>query len=103
MLALFRPGPFTVSPFTKYRSLVPHFVPAKTTSQFQFDDSRLGRVKELISDLRTRLDVADKLTTAESNFCDEIPLDKAAPENIVDQVTEYFGQAKPEVQSVAVH
>ncbi len=76
---------------------------AKTTSQFQFDDSRLGRVKELISDLRTRLDVADKLITAESNFCDEIPLDKAAPENIVDQVTEYFGQAKPEAATVAVH
>ena len=30
---------------------------AQSTSNYQFDDSQLGRVKELVSDLQTRLDV----------------------------------------------
>ena len=65
---------------------------AQTSSEFNLDDSRLSRVKELIADLRTRLDVAERLTTAEGAFRDQIPLseDDAAPANIVDEVTEYL-------------
>jgi hypothetical protein len=63
---------------------------AQTTSNYQFDDSRLGHVKELISNLKTRMEVAEKLVNAEINFNDEIPLDKPNAEDIVDQVTEYF-------------
>jgi hypothetical protein len=65
---------------------------AQATSNYQFDDSRLGRVKELVSNLRKRLDVAEKLVNAEVSYQDEIPLDKATPENIVEQVGEYFGE-----------
>jgi len=75
---------------------------ARTTSEFQFDDSRLGRVKELIANLRTRLDVADKLISAESDFHGEIPLDAVAPENIVDQITEYFSEEGPQSDAVAL-
>ncbi|MBN2578391.1 MAG: hypothetical protein JXB10_05315 [Pirellulales bacterium] len=71
---------------------------AQTTSNYQFDDSRLGHVKELIAGLKTRLNVAEKLVGAEANFHDEIPLDKSAPENIVEQVTEYFAPAPRQVQ-----
>jgi chromosome segregation ATPase len=63
---------------------------AQSTSNYQFDDSRLGHVKELISNLKTRMEVAEKLVNAEINFNDEIPLDKPNAEDIVDQVTEYF-------------
>ncbi len=63
---------------------------AQTTSNYQFDDSRLGHVKELIANLKTRMEVAEKLVNAEVNFHDEIPLDKPNSEDIVDQVTEYF-------------
>ena len=74
---------------------------AKTTSDYQFDDSRLGRVKELICNLRTRLDVACRLVDAQEHFRDEIPLDREAPENIVDQVTEYFSDQAPAVEAIA--
>ena len=74
---------------------------AKTTSNYQFDDSRLGRVKELVSNLRNRLEVAEKLVNAEVNFQDEIPLEKSTPENIVEQVTEYFGPKTPHPAAVA--
>ncbi len=74
---------------------------SQTTSNYQFDDSRLGHVKELVSNLRTRLEVAEKLVNAEVNFRDEIPLDQPAPENIVEQVTEHFGGKVPAVAEVA--
>lgn len=67
---------------------------AQTTAEYNFDDSRLSRVKELIGDLRTRLDVAEKMVNAEGAFHDEIPLDSKAPEHIVDEVTQYF-EASP--------
>jgi chromosome segregation ATPase len=70
-------------------------VAAKATSDYQFDDSRLGRVKELVSNLRSRLEVAEKLVNAEVQYHDEIPLDKATPENIVEQVTEHFEPKTP--------
>jgi hypothetical protein len=63
---------------------------AKATSAYQFDDSRLGRVKELVTGLRSRLEVAEKLVNAEVYYHDEIPVDKATPENIVEQVSEHF-------------
>jgi hypothetical protein len=74
---------------------------AKATSNYQFDDSRLGRVKELVSNLRKRLDVAEKMVNAEVQYQDEIPLEKSTPENIVEQVTEYFGGKTPGAAVVA--
>ncbi|MEM9658919.1 MAG: hypothetical protein AAF961_11215, partial [Planctomycetota bacterium] len=63
---------------------------AQASSDFQFDDSQLARVKQLMTNIRTRLDVDAKLANAETHFHDRIPLDEAAPENIADQVAEYF-------------
>ena len=75
---------------------------AKTTSDYHFDDSRLGRAKELVSELRTRLDVELRLVNAEGQLHGEIPLDAAETENIVEQVTEYFGSDNPADQAVAL-
>jgi predicted nuclease with TOPRIM domain len=76
---------------------------AKATSEYQFDESQLGRVKELVENLRTRLDVDEHLVEAQSNYHDEIPLDETAPEDIVDQVTEYLGTEQPAAAAVASH
>jgi len=77
---------------------------AQTTSNFQFDDSQLGRVKELVTDLRTRLDVAERLVNAEGTYHDEIPVDQATPANIVEQISEHFAEPKaekPQVKTLA--
>lgn len=63
---------------------------AQASSEYVFDDSQLARAKELITDIRTRLDVAAKLANADVNVQSEIPLDDATPSDITDQVTEYF-------------
>jgi chromosome segregation ATPase len=73
---------------------------AQASSDYVFDDSQLARAKELITDIRTQLDVAAKLANADVNIEVEIPLDEASPSDITDQVAEYFslgGHAKPEV------
>ncbi len=64
---------------------------AQTTSEHSFDDSQLGRVKELIADLRSRIDVSAKMVNAQSQIKEQIPLDTPDPANVVEQVTEYFG------------
>jgi chromosome segregation ATPase len=65
---------------------------AQTTSDFNFDDSRLARVKQLMTDIHTRLGVAEKLVHVDVKFQGEIPLDEPAPADIADQVAEYLGQ-----------
>lgn len=67
---------------------------AEASSDFQFDDSQLARCKELMTDIRTRLDVASKLANADVNYQDEIPLDASTEEDVTDQVTAYFGLDK---------
>lgn len=63
---------------------------AQTTSSATFDDSRLSRAKDLIADLRSRLDVAERLVDSEGAFQGEIPLTEPVSDEIVDEVTEYF-------------
>jgi len=64
---------------------------AQTTSRIQFDDSRLARVRKHVDELRTRLDVAQRLIDTEGSFTGEIPVDEPAPEDIAEQIDEYFG------------
>lgn len=63
---------------------------AQTTSDYNFDDSRLARVKDLMTDIRTRLQVAEKLVNADDKFRDEIQLEGPAPADILEQVTEHL-------------
>ncbi|MGD9720709.1 MAG: hypothetical protein AB7O59_16100 [Pirellulales bacterium] len=68
---------------------------AQTSSEFNIDDSQLGRVKDLIADVRARLNVAERLATAQSEMATEIPLTEGESEDIVDQVTQYFDGQRP--------
>jgi chromosome segregation ATPase len=70
---------------------------AQASSDYVFDDSQLARAKELITDIRTRLDVAAKLANADVNVPTEIQLEDASPADITDQVAEYFGMGTKDV------
>jgi chromosome segregation ATPase len=74
---------------------------AETTSDYQFDDSKLGKVKELVTELETRLDVAEKIVNNDQYYHSEIPVGEEAPDDIVDEVATYFGQKLPEADTVA--
>ncbi len=74
---------------------------AQTTSEYNFDDSQLARVKSLMTDIRTRLGVAEKLVNADHQYQGEIVLENETPDDIVDQVTEYFELDSPSGTRVA--
>jgi predicted RNA-binding protein YlxR (DUF448 family) len=64
---------------------------AETTSEYQFDDSHLGRVRELIQDVQTRLDVSRKLAESSIEPLGQIPLDAPEESSIEETVAQYFG------------
>ena len=76
---------------------------AQTTSEFNFDDSQLARTKDLISEIQTRIDVAEKLVNSEGMIYGEIPLEEDEQEtnDVLLEMAEYFGTATPEIASVA--
>jgi DNA repair exonuclease SbcCD ATPase subunit len=65
---------------------------AQTASDFNFDNSRLARTKELIDDIRTRIEVDSKLLN-EVQISGQIPLEeeKSSNEDIMERVSQYFG------------
>jgi hypothetical protein len=73
---------------------------AQTTSDFNFDDSQLARTKELIRDIQTRIDVAEKLVNADTKFHEEIPLDEPeADTDLSKEIADYFGERRPEIEN----
>jgi len=62
----------------------------QTASDYALDDSKLARAKELIQDLKTRLDVEERIADADGALHGEIPLEDPVAEDIVEQVTDYF-------------
>jgi len=65
---------------------------AKTASDFNFDDSQLARTKELIEDIRTRIDVESRLMN-EVETAGQIQLEDEPKDStdITDRVSQYFG------------
>lgn len=78
---------------------------AQTTSDFNFDDSHLARTRELIDQIGTRIDVAERMVNADVRFHDEIPLDEAeaSGNDIVDEITHYFESDESEPARLAAH
>jgi chromosome segregation ATPase len=76
---------------------------AQSTSEFNFDDSRLSRTRELVRDIGCRIDVAEKLVHAETTYPGQINLDdEQAGADITEQITAYFEKSKEADASVAV-
>ncbi|MCH8221770.1 MAG: hypothetical protein IH868_00025 [Chloroflexi bacterium] len=74
---------------------------AQASSEYNFDDSQLARVKDLVADVRSRLAVAEKLVNADVKYHDEIQLEEIDTAKIRDEVTEYFGWERPIVANLA--
>ena len=74
---------------------------AKVSNRYAFDDTQLGRVKELVDDIQVRLETESKLADVAESLHAEIPVDTPSKQNIVDQVTSYFRLGTPETETVA--
>ena len=63
---------------------------AQASSDVVLDDSRLARIKSLVADIRSRLDVSARLASADDAFPGEIPLDAPSAADVQDQVAAHF-------------
>lgn len=75
---------------------------AEAANAYHFDDSKLGRVRQLVDDLQTRLDVAARMANSDNYYSGQIQLDEEAPENIADRVSEYFQLDEPGTEALAL-
>ena len=71
---------------------------ASIGSHFQVDNSKLAQTEKLISQIKKRLDVAERVLAHESQFVQAIPVDAVPEEDLLAQVDEYF-QSKQQIVS----
>ncbi len=74
---------------------------SQTASDFNSDDSRLARTKELITHIETRIQVEERLVDVDTSFHDGIPLDEPVAEDVCEEIADYFGSRAPAVEAVA--
>lgn len=73
---------------------------AQTSSSFKFDDSKLSRTQELLTDLGTRIEVAERLVNVDSQAIDRIPLDEEEVDrDVSEEIAEYFQTSLPEIEA----
>ena len=63
---------------------------ASIGSEIQVDNSKLAQTEKLITQIKKRLDVAERVLAHESQFVQVIPVDAVAEEDLLTQVDEYF-------------
>ncbi len=73
---------------------------AQTGSNLNLNDSALSQTRQVLDDIRTRIDVAEKLVASEGALEGAIPLDEEAPSDLIDQITDYFGEGRSEVEAL---
>ena len=72
---------------------------AQASSDLRIDDSKLARTKDLITEISTRIEVAERLVNAEVQVQGEIPLDEPETQTDISQkVADYFGDGRQEVE-----
>ena len=73
---------------------------AETSSQITVNDSHLSRTRELLDDIRSRIDVAEQMIQNEGVLEGSINLEEETPTDLVDQITDYFGEGRSEVETL---
>ncbi len=63
---------------------------ASVGSGIQVDNSKLAQTEKLISEIKKRLDVAERVLAHESQFVQAIPVDAVPEEDLLTQVDDYF-------------
>ena len=64
---------------------------------FHLDNTKLSQVQKVISELKNRLDVTEKIMASEARFIDNIPIEETISEDsVLDRVDTYFLKAHDE-------
>jgi chromosome segregation ATPase len=74
---------------------------AETSSGLSLNDSQLSQTRSLLDEIASRIEVSERLVDSEGSFQGSIPLDESTPEDIVDQISDYFDQGTSEFEALA--
>lgn len=76
---------------------------AHAASSLNLDASHLSRTRELIDEIRTRIDVDQQLLSVDQEYYGEIQVNEPSDEDILSEVADYFhGRQGDKVDSVAM-
>jgi DNA repair exonuclease SbcCD ATPase subunit len=70
-------------------------------TKVEFDDTQVARCKQLVDDLKIRLEVADRLLAADGEYDDLMTGYVSAPEDIEDQIDQHFAADSSDFASLA--
>ncbi|HOB73161.1 MAG TPA: hypothetical protein PKG54_01420 [Phycisphaerae bacterium] len=79
---------------------------ASVGSPIQVDNSKLAQTEKLLSEIRKRLDTAERVLAHEARFIQPIQIDVITEQDLVAQVDEYLNSGTPATQpaeAVALH
>ena len=71
---------------------------ARTSSPVALDDSQLSSTRQLLDDIRTRIDVAERMAASEGALEGAIPLDEQTSPDLLNDIADYFGDERAEVE-----
>lgn len=72
----------------------------ETSSHVALNDSQLSQTKQLLDEIASRIDVAEKMAHSESTLDGGIQLDDESPVDLVEQITDYFGEGRADVEAL---
>ena len=73
---------------------------AETTTKIALNDSQLSKTRELLDEIGSRIDVAEKIVHSEGTVVEGIQIDDTPSVDLVDQITDYFGAQRAEVEKL---
>jgi phage shock protein A len=73
---------------------------AQTANPVSIDDSHLSGTRQLLDEIRTRIDVAEKLAGSETELSGSIQLDEESSGDLLNEIADYFGAGREEVETL---
>jgi chromosome segregation ATPase len=74
---------------------------AQTSNPVSLDDSHLSSTRKLLDEIRTRIDVAEKMTASEGVLHGSIQLDPApTTSDVLQEIADYFGEGRMEIETL---
>lgn len=73
---------------------------AQTSNPVSLDDSQLSSTRQLLDEIRTRIDIAEKMAASEGVLDGYIQLEESTSPDLLDEIADYFGEGRAEVETL---
>ena len=73
---------------------------AQTNSPVTLDDSGLNAARKLLDEIRTRIDVEERVNASQGALEGNIQLDEPSNPELLDDIADYFGEGRAEVETL---